>query len=312
MAIGIFGANGFLGRHLVRSMIKQGLPTICFGRQFPPDFYDFVGTSAEVRVVDIVDELDTLAKLQGVTDVVQLISSSKPGLGNDRAVADIETNLVPHVQFIKSCISSKIRTLTYVSSGGTVYGVPRYVPIDEGHPTEPLNSYGQIKLVTEQYLKLLCRGTDMRYSILRLSNPFGPGQVGLGGQGLIGTVIRQHLAGETVNIFGNGLSERDYLYVDDAIEAIVRTVQHGPIADPINIGSGVGRTVLDVIGAIEQALGMPIPRNHLPDRGTDTPSNVLDVTRARDLLGWEATTQFNAGVAKTLEWFMTRGGPRQD
>jgi UDP-glucose 4-epimerase len=154
---------------------------------------------------------------------------------------------------------------------------------------------------------MLCRGTDMGFGILRVANPYGPGQTGLGGQGLIGTILQKYKQREPISIFGDGRSERDYLYIEDAVDAIVRTLERDALNDVVNIGSGKGRSILAVLAAVESALGAPIARVHVPDRATDTPSNILDVQKARRVLDWETTTPFDTGVAKTVEWNLRDG-----
>lgn len=305
--VGVFGANGFIGRHLTRSLIARGHKTACFGRHFPLDFEREFGGKAQLHLIDLHDDIHTHSRLQGVTHVIQLINSSNAAMGNTKIVADMQSNLLPHVSFINSCILAGVRSFTFLSSGGTVYGKPQSVPISENHPTLPLNSYGLTKLVTEQYLQMLCRGTDMGFGILRVANPYGPGQTGLGGQGLIGTILQKYKLGEEISIFGDGLAERDYLYIEDAVDAIVRTVEQEPMNDVFNIGSGRGRSILEVVSAVESALGVALPRKHIPNRSTDAPANILDVTKAKRALGWETTTDFETGVARTVEWNIRKG-----
>jgi UDP-glucose 4-epimerase len=302
--VGVFGANGFIGRHLTRLLVAKSCSVVCFARHFPLDFQQEFGRAVEMRLIDLQDDLGTCAKLQGITHVVQLINSSNGSLGNQKVVSDISSNLLPQVSFISSCVSSGVSSFTFVSSGGTVYGRPEFSPISEDHPTLPLNSYGLTKLATEQYLRMLCRGTGMGYNILRVANPYGPGQLGTSGQGLIGTILQKHLKNEAISIFGDGTSERDYVYIDDTVDAMCRSVMRDPINDVVNIGSGQGRSILEVIFAIENALGDSVRRVHIENRSTDAPSNVLDVTKAMNLLGWQATTPFDLGVAKTIEWNM--------
>lgn len=305
--VGVFGANGFIGRHLTRALVARGHETACFGRRFPLDFEREFDGRVQIHTIDLHDDIHTHARLQGVTHVVQLINSSNAAMGNTKIIADMHSNLLPHVSFIKSCIMAGVRSFTFLSSGGTVYGKPQSVPITEDHPTLPLNSYGMTKLVTEQYLRMLCRDTDMGFSILRVANPYGPGQTGLGGQGLIGTILQKYKRNEAITIFGDGLAERDYLYIEDAVDAIVRTVEQGPLNDVVNIGNGKGYSILEVLSAVERALGQPLPRIHIPNRSTDALANILDVTKAKRMLGWETTTDFETGVARTIEWNIGTG-----
>ncbi|WP_076072697.1 NAD-dependent epimerase/dehydratase family protein [Sphingomonas montana] len=307
--VGVFGANGFIGRHLTRALVGRGHNVVCFARQFPLDFQAEFGATVDMRLIDLHDDIQTHTRILGITHVVQLINSSNAAMGNRKVVADIHSNLIPHVNFINSCIQSGVQSFTFLSSGGTVYGRPQTVPIVEDHPTFPLNSYGLTKLFTEQYLRMLGHDAGMGYNILRVANPFGPGQLGAGGQGLIGTILRKVKDGEPLTIFGDGLSERDYLYIDDTIDAIVRAVETKPMNDVVNIGSGQGRSILAVLAAVEAALGAPIARTHIADRATDTPSNILDPSRAERLLGWKTFTPFETGVAETVAWNLNHGGP---
>jgi UDP-glucose 4-epimerase len=302
--VGVFGANGFIGRHVTRLLVAKSCQVVCFGRHFPIDFQQEFAGSVEMRLIDLQDDLGTHTKMQGITHVVQLINSSNGSLGNRKIVSDISSNLTPHVAFINSCIMSGVSSFTFVSSGGTVYGRPQFLPITEDHPTLPLNSYGLIKLVIEQYLHMLCHDTSLGYNILRVANPYGPGQLGTGGQGLIGTILQKHRKGETVSIFGDGLSERDYLYIIDTADAIVKAVEVEPINGVLNIGSGQGRSIIEVIETIEHVLGEQIKRMHIEGRVTDAPSNVLETTKAKGVLKWQASTPFDAGVAETVKWNM--------
>ncbi|WP_229673905.1 NAD-dependent epimerase/dehydratase family protein [Sphingomonas prati] len=298
--IGVFGANGFIGRHVVRRLIGQGLPVVAFGRDFPADYAELVGGPVEIRRIDLMNSLETHASLQDVSTVVQLINSSTPGMANNQVVSDLNNNVAPQISFIEACIVSKVKNFIFISSGGTVYGMPKYLPIDEKHPTSPLNSYGMTKLIVEQYLELLSRNTDTGYTNLRVSNPYGPGQDSKKGQGLIGTILKLHRLRQPLTILGDGTSQRDYLYIDDLMDAVAAAVERPPINGPLNIGSGTGRSVLDVIAGVEHLLGQPLLVQYAPGRTTDVPVNILDVKKAADLLGWVPSTDFEDGLARTL------------
>lgn len=302
--VGVFGANGFIGRHLVRRLYQSGIRTIAFGRDFPDDFFVSVGGNIETRKVDFNDELETHTMLQGLTDVVQLINSSNPAMGNKRIISDLMHNVAPQVRFIESCVMSQIKSFVFISSGGTVYGVPQAKPIREDHPTEPLNSYGLTKLTVEHYLKMLSRTTDMGYTVLRVSNPFGPGQLSYKGQGLVATILKRYSDKEDVTIFGDGTAERDYIYIDDVIDAIELSVVGEPTRDVFNIGSGQGKSVLEVLEAIEKELGSTLDRTFVEGRATDTPSNVLDISKAKSQLNWAPKTGFDEAIRRTVSAYL--------
>lgn len=301
--IGVFGANSFIGRNLVRRLAAEGRRAIAFGRAFPRDFFDFVGPQIETRTLEFTDTLTAHAALHGLTQVVQLVNSSSPGLGNSRPVADLQANVLPHVSFIESCILTGVERFLFLSSGGTVYGDPAYLPIDEAHPTVPISSYGLTKLIVEKYVEMLARSTAMSYVTLRASNPFGPGQTLRKGQGLVASVLRSHRFGQPVTVYGDGSVQRDYLYIDDLCDAVLAALDGPAMHETVNIGSGVGRSVLEVVHAVEAALGDTVAIEFAPARPTDTKANVLDCAKAAALLGWHPRTGFEEALARTAAAF---------
>lgn len=298
-SIGIFGAKGFIGRHLVRRLASIGRPVIAFGRSFPVHYADIIGYPVEIREIDFNDVIGTQAKIQDVSTVVQLINSSSPSLGNLHVSSDFRSNVAPHVEFIESCIASGVEAFLFISSGGTVYGNPNYLPIDEGHPTCPINSYGLTKLIIEHYIRLLTQQGGMSYVNLRVSNPYGPGQSVNKGQGLIASILQKRAEGEPVIIYGDGSIQRDYLYIDDVVDAVIAAIDTHGLKATLNIGSGIGRSVLDVISALETVLGEKIATSFVEGRSTDARSNILNASRAREILGWTPKWDFIEGLRQT-------------
>lgn len=299
--IGVFGAKGFIGRHLVRRLASSGQPVVAFGRGFPSNYSDVIGYPIEVREIDFRDVIGTQAKIQDISTVVQLINSSSPSLGNSHVGADFKSNVEPHVHFIESCVVSGVKSFLFVSSGGTVYGNPSYLPIDEDHPTCPISSYGLTKLIIEHYVRLLTQHSDMGYVNLRVSNPFGPGQAINKGQGLIASILQKRMDGNTVPIYGDGSIQRDYLYIDDVIDALIAGIDTEGLKATVNIGSGIGRSVLDVIAALENIVGEKIAVSFLEGRSTDARSNILATDKARELLSWSPKVDFSDGLRLTVE-----------
>ena len=190
-------------------------------------------------------------------------------------------NVVPQVRFARDCAAAGIERLVFISSGGTVYGTPNRVPIDEDHPLAPLNSHGLTKLMVEQYLGLIARTRGLDSVILRVSNPFGPRQAFRKGQGLIPAILERHRQGLPVQVFGDGSAQRDYIYVGDVIDAILAALRLPQARGGIfNIGSGEARSVLEIVAAVEARLGTRLDREHAPVRASDVEVNVLDIRRA--------------------------------
>ena len=309
--VAVFGAGGFLGSHLVAGLCAAGWPLRAIARSVEPALAARRSPSCEVIEADLRDPLATTAALQGVDTVVQLVSTSSPGLGNSLNVSDIQENVIPHVQAMRIAIDAGVRRYVFVSSGGTVYGPGAAVPTPEDAPQNPISSHGLTKLTIEKYLQMHAHVDGLDTVILRLANPFGPGQRFRKGQGLIPAVLGRVQQGLPVRIFGEGAARRDYVYVDDVSDALLRAIAApGAAGQTLNIGSGQGRSVAEVIDMIEDLLGGPIARENVGARKTDVDVNILDIRRAREVLGWSPRIAFRDGLARTLaaEGFELRAG----
>ncbi|PSH61776.1 NAD-dependent epimerase/dehydratase family protein [Phyllobacterium sophorae] len=300
--IGIYGANGFIGRHLVRRLAESGVVIRAVSRKFDQNFAKSFAQLVEFVEADLRQPLDMASTLQDVDTVVQLVSTSSPGMKNDHAIADIAENVVPHVQFLQSCIRAGVRRYIFISSGGTVYGPGAPVPTPETSQTNPINSHGLTKLVVEKYIQMHGHVDGLEYIILRVANPFGPGQEFRKGQGLIPAILDHWRKDLPVKIFGNGMALRDYLYIDDLIDAIEAAVMlSGQPRLIVNVGSGEVRSVIEVIEAIETATHHKFKREYIEARTTDVDVANLDIAFAKKILKWAPKTKFEDGVRMTVD-----------
>jgi len=284
----------------VRHLLHHNRRVVALGRAFPADYERIVGGSVETRIIDFRDALSVHAMLQGIDQAIDLVNSSSPALGNDRVVDDAAINVLPHISFVQSCVMSGVSRIIFVSSGGTVYGAPNYLPMDEVHPTNPLVSYGVAKLMVEHYLRLLTRNTAVDHVILRVANPFGPGQVLRKGQGLIASVLERHAAGLPITIYGDGQTRRDYLYIDDLCGALTAALDAPAMQETFNIGTGHGISNLEVIEEVGKVLGSKLAIEFVDDRPTDVKSNILDCRKAARILNWTPQTIFSDGIERTV------------
>ena len=196
----VLGGKGFIGSHLSRAL---GAEAQVFDK--PQDFLDAAQLEPALANVEIV---------------YHLISSTVPKSSNDDPVADLESNVVGTLRLLELCRRRQVRKVVFVSSGGTVYGVPRATPIAEDHPTEPICAYGIHKLAIEKYLHLnwVLHGLD--YHVLRVANAYGEGQRTDTAQGAVAAFLERALHGKPVQIWGDGSVVRDYVYVGDIVEAL--------------------------------------------------------------------------------------------
>lgn len=298
--IGIYGSDGFIGRHLVRRLASQGTAVRAVSRRHDEHFASSVGGEVQFVEADFTDSLAMAASLQDVDTVVQLISTSSPGLRNDHAVADIEENVVPHVAFLRDCVQAGVRRYVFLSSGGTVYGPGVDTPTPETAHTHPICSHGLTKLTVEKYIQMHGYLDGLQFVILRIANPFGPGQQFRKGQGLIPAVLDRCRRGQPVRIYGRGEDRRDYIYIDDVIDAITASLalEHGQLV--MNIGSGETRSVVEVVDAIESVTGQPIAREFVPARNTDVGISCLDIAKAVSVLDWRPRVPFRQGIEETV------------
>lgn len=299
--IGVYGAGGFMGRHLLKRLAERDLPARAVSRKFDASFDRGSYSSVEFVEADFRQSLAMAASLQDVDTVVQLVSSSSPGLKNDHVLADIQENVVPHVAFLHACMQAGVRRYIFLSSGGTVYGPGAPIPTPETCPTNPINSHGLTKLMVEKYIQMYGQIEGLDFVILRVANSFGPGQKFRKGQGLIPAILDRWHKGEPIRILGDGNATRDYIYIDDVIDAIeaALTVAGAPKL-VVNIGSGEPRSIMAVIEAIEAATDHRFEKQFSAARITDVDVACLDITQAKNLLSWIPMTPFAEGIRRTV------------
>jgi len=296
----ILGGAGFIGGNLARALVRKGIkpkiftrPTSSIGRI--QDILDDV----EIIYGDFLDDVALSEAIQGVNTVFHLISTTFPSRTLKSSVYDVLSNLLPTIRLAEICIANDVKKIVYASSGGTVYGEPQTLPIAEDHPLMPKSAYGQSKLTIENYLNFYARTTPLDVNILRISNPFGPGQHSWRVQGIVAVAIGCLLYNRTLKIYGAGDSVRDYIYIDDVIDAMLIASQT-PGSSLVNISSGKGYSILEIIQKLEALAGATIAKEFIPDRPGDVKVNVLSNQKAREIYGWQPKTSLEAGLSATL------------
>lgn len=299
----ILGGRGFLGSHLVEALLGEGDEVSVFKRPHSPRLLN-IPNHQHVRWFegDFVNREDVAAAVQGAQVIYHLVSTTIPQSSNLNPVYDIESNLVSTLNLLEVAKEAKVKKIIFVSSGGTVYGVPKAIPIPENHSTDPTCSYGIAKLAVEKYLSLYHRLYGLEYCILRVSNPYGERQLADSAQGVIAVFLGKVLRNEPIEIWGDGSVIRDYIYVGDAIEALIKAKSYQGDRRLFNIGGGKGLSLNDLVNAMEAMTGKPVQRKYLPGRAFDVPANILDISAAVNFLQWAPRTPFQEGLRKTWDW----------
>lgn len=299
----VLGGGGFMGSHLSRALLEQGHAVSIFERPnlkpvetFPPH------KNLEWMEGDFLNEEDVTRAVAGCEIIFHLISTTLPKSSNDNPVYDAESNLVGTLHMLEAARKAGVRKVIFSSSGGTVYGVPKEVPIKESHPTDPVCAYGISKLAIEKYLHLYHALHGLDYCVLRIGNPYGEGQRPTASQGAVAVFLNKALHGEVIEIWGDGTVTRDYIYVRDVVQAFLKAMACPGEPRLFNIGSGEGRSLNDLIGAIESLVRRPVARRYLPARAFDVPTNILDISKAKAFLGWQPETSFHDGLSRAFKW----------
>ena len=300
----VLGANGFLGMHLVAELVMAGYAVRAFDRTTKQNPLLPVKMPVSYITGDFFNKGDLTTALLGSECCFHLISTSLPKTSNDDPYTDVQSNVCGTLRMLDIAHDVGVKKIIFASSGGTVYGTPQYVPIDEAHPSEPLCSYGITKLAIEKYLALYQQLKGLDFVSLRIANPYGPLQNIDARQGVIGVFLGNLLRKEALHIWGDGSVIRDYLYVTDVARAFVLAMEKQVEQSVINIGSGIGTTLNEMVEYLGKITCQNPSANYEPKRGFDVSQSVLDITRAKKELGWKPTVSFEEGLKNTWKWLL--------
>jgi UDP-glucose 4-epimerase len=300
----VLGGRGFIGSHLVDALLAREYVVRCFDRPHVVPLGDshLTNPAFELYEGDFSSEADLAIALEGCDICYHLVSTTLPKSSNTDPVFDVESNLLGTVRLLTQAVKFGLKKVIFVSSGGTVYGVPTQVPIPETHPTDPVCSYGITKLSIEKYLGLFHELYGLDYTVLRLANPFGERQRTHASQGAIAVFLGKVLRGETVEIWGDGTVVRDYIHIADVVNVLLVALERTSDEHVFNIGAGRGHSLNDILDLIEKITGRSVVRSYTPSRAFDVPISVLCIERAKHSLGWSPQVDFENGLKRFIAW----------
>jgi len=301
MRAAVVGGNGFIGSHVVDRLANDGWQVVVLDQH--ERIFDELPTKAQFIRGDASDPRILREALVGTDVVFHLAWSTIHESSMEDPVSDIKTNLVASVRLFQACQQAGASRVVFVSSGGTVYGPAHQVPIAEDRLLEPVSSYGITKLAAEKYLHMFHHHYGLDYAILRPSVPYGPRQNPLGRQGAVAVFLYRIGQGLPITIWGDGSTSRDYFFVGDLVEAMMRCagaeLNHHRI---FNLGGGEGINLRELIDLIERRVGKEAIVEHLPARTYDAQEILMDTRRALKELSWEPKVGMIEGVERTWAW----------
>ena len=295
----VLGGLGFIGSHLCRLLVREGYTVRIFdklycSRNLIADIKDRI----EIEEGDAERPEDVLKVLSDADVAIDLIHTTVPGTSMRDPAYDIQTNVTAHAGWLSLLYKTRLKRIIYISSGGTVYGIPQKRPIGEDHPTDPISSYGITKLTIEKYIAMYANMWGIDYRICRPSNIYGEGQHLNVGQGVIGVFLEQCIKNKPIEIWGDGTVSRDYIDVGDTARAIVQLISHQGQGKVFNISSGLGYSLNDIVTIIRNDLQIPIKVNYVESRKFDVPVNILDNSRLMQETGWKPQVDLVFGIRR--------------
>jgi UDP-glucose 4-epimerase len=301
----VTGGAGFIGSNLVDALLARGdevtvVDDLSTGkRENLEGALSGGATLAETDIRDAEAVADVVARTK--PDVIFHLAAQ---IDVRKSVADpandARINVEGTINVLSAAQAHGVPRVVNTSTGGAIYGEGRQLPAPEDHPSAPEAPYGLSKWCAEQYCEIFTRLHGLSTVSLRYGNVYGPRQDPLGEAGVVAIFCGKLLEGETATIFGDGKQTRDYVYVEDVVEANLRAAE-ADATGPINIGLGEEKSVLDIVDVLKRHAPDGFDVEHAPERPGEVQHIALDPSRAREELGWQAQVKLDEGLKRTLD-----------
>jgi len=285
MKILVTGGSGFVGSYLVRKLIELGheVRVLELVKGDNPNVEYIIGNLTDDDIVD--------RATKGIDVVYHLAAQITENLSREQPKRDNEINVMGTITLLEGCRKNNIKRFIFASTAA-IYGIPKHDVIDEDHENHPVVQYGCSKLSAENYVRAYSAMYGIRYTILRFFNIYG----GTHGKGVINIFFKKAMAGENLTITGDGSQHRDFLYIDDAIEAYLRVLDKKAENQIFNIGSGRKTTIKELADKITEIVGSKSKVEHLPQRDVSPLYPVANYGRSRITIGFEPNVNLEEGL----------------
>lgn len=302
----VTGGAGFIGSHVVDLFIENGYEVVVIDNLSNGRLTN-LNPAASFYPIDIrSSELDDVFKEERPDFVSHHAAQIDVRSSLKNPIYDANVNIQGSLNLLECARAHDIQHFIYVSSGGAIYGEPICLPCDESHPINPLSPYGVSKHTIEHYLHLYHHNYGLNYTVLRYPNVYGPRQDPLGEAGVIAIFTGQMLAGGQVLINGDGLQERDFIFVGDCAKANLLALEKRNGCATYNLGSGRGTSIKELFCFLSQITGFRETPIYGPGKKGETRCIYLDASSVRQHLGWMPTISLQEGLKRTVNYYLEK------
>lgn len=296
MKILVTGGAGFIGQHLTRRLLADG-HAVSVVDNLSTGKIEKVPSASRFYHLDIRDKkLATVLAAETPQVIFHLAAQTSVPLSIENPIQDADINIAGSLNLFRTCVENQVSKIIY-SSTAAVYGIPESLPITEDHPVSPISGYGISKLTVEKYLQYYHFVHGIAYTVLRYANVYGEGQDNSGEGGVVAIFMQQALRRNRPKIFGDGDQTRDFIYIQDVVEANIRSL-HQANQHILNISSGIGTSINRLRETIGEITGTDLIPDYRPPRSGDIRDSVLDNHRAAQLLGWVPAYNIKQGLSQ--------------
>lgn len=304
MDIIILGAAGFIGTNLALTLAKEKHNSITLVDQSLEYFNNDLKLVDNIKFKQSDYSLNTdfrsLVKKNEI--VYHLVSTNIPSTSGFNIPQELEANITVTAKLLDACVAEGVKKVIFMSSGGTVYGKQLECPLQEHVPALPISSYGLQKLTIENLLYMYNYMYNIDYRVIRLANPYGPYQRPNGKLGAVTTFTYKAIKNEPIDLYGDGSVVRDFIYIQDAINAIITVAEGEDYHKIFNIGSGKGTSIKELLDLIESTLNIKLTIHHHKGRKVDVPVNYLDIKRYESRYGQLNKHSLQDGILLTKKY----------
>ncbi len=307
MKVLVTGGAGFIGSHLVDRLVQEGHEVIIVDNLVTGKRRN-INKAARFYKLDIQSwRLERVFRNERPNIVMHLAAQMDVRKSVEDPMFDAQVNVLGTLNVLQQAVKHGVRKVVFSSSGGAIYGEQDVFPAPESHPTRPMSPYGLSKLCGEQYLSYFQRASGLQMVSLRYANVYGPRQDPEGEAGVVAIFIQKMLHNEQAVINGNGRQTRDFVYVDDVVEANLAMMGQ-EIQGTYNVGTGLETSVNDLFRILVEHTGTTCKEVHGPAKKGEQARSCIDNSKLRLELAWEPRTGLSEGLKKTVEYFRERLG----